>query len=116
MITTAMLIFVLISVICGRLVFFNPEFVTRKKSGFVHNTPVSIIIPAKNEARNLPYLISSIIKQTAQSEIIVVNDGSNDNTSEVLKIMMYSKLNWKKIHGTEKVMSVTRGRNMQRMI
>lgn len=85
MITTAMLIFVLISVICGRLVFFNPEFVTRKKSGFVHNTPVSIIIPAKNEARNLPYLISSIIKQTAQSEIIVVNDGSNDNTSEVLK-------------------------------
>lgn len=89
MIQTAIFIFILFTIMCGRLVFFRPEFLKKslpfssRKS--IHNKSVSIIIPAKNEARNLPKLINSIIKQTARAEIIVVNDGSDDNTSEVLK-------------------------------
>lgn len=87
MIQTAIFIFILITIICGRLVFFSPKFLKKSPAFSIssQNTSVSIIIPAKNEARNLPHLINSIFKQTAKAEIIVVNDGSDDNTSEVLK-------------------------------
>lgn len=87
MIQTVIFIFILITMICGKLVFFSPKFLNKTpfSSSSLQNTSVSIIIPAKNEARNLPHLIKSIVKQTAEAEIIVVNDGSDDNTSEVLK-------------------------------
>ena len=87
MIQTAIFIFILITIICGRLVFFSPKFLKKSPAFSIssQNTSVSIIIPAKNEARNLPHLINSIFKQTAKAEIIVVNDGSDDNTSEMLK-------------------------------
>ena len=87
MIQTAIFIFILITIICGRLVFFSPKFLKKSPAFSMssQNTSVSIIIPAKNEARNLPHLINSIFKQTAKAEVIVVNDGSDDNTSEMLK-------------------------------
>lgn len=87
MIQTAIFIFILITIICGRLVFFSPKFLKKSPAFSIssQNTSVSIIIPAKNEARNLPHLINSIFKQTAKAEVIVVNDGSDDNTSEILK-------------------------------
>lgn len=85
MIQILIFIFILIAIVCGRLVFFSPKFVTQTNLNHVHGTSVSIIIPAKNEARNLPHLITSILKQTAECEIIVVNDDSDDDTSAVLK-------------------------------
>lgn len=85
MIQILIFIFILIAIVCGRLVFFNPKFVSQKNINSVKKAPVSIIIPAKNEAGNLPCLINSILKQTAECEIIVVNDASDDNTSAVLK-------------------------------
>lgn len=57
----------------------------QKNLKLIKGAPVSIIIPAKNEARNLPNLINSILMQTVECEIIVVNDGSTDNTSDVLE-------------------------------
>lgn len=49
-------------------------------------TTVSIIIPAYNSARFLPEAIESVLAQTYKDyEIIVVDDGSTDNTKEVLK-------------------------------
>jgi 4,4'-diaponeurosporenoate glycosyltransferase len=45
---------------------------------------VSIIIPARNEAHNLPRLLDSIARQGRQPrEVIVVNDASTDATAEV---------------------------------
>ena len=48
---------------------------------------VSIIIAARNEEENLPYLIEDLCQQNYPSnklEIIIVNDRSTDKTSEIL--------------------------------
>ena len=50
---------------------------------------VSVIITAHNYGRFLDKCISSVLEQTYENiEIIVVNDGSQDNTNEVLKTLL----------------------------
>lgn len=45
---------------------------------------LSIIIPARNEAKNIPILLDSLKKQTVlPKEILVVNDDSTDDTEEI---------------------------------
>lgn len=44
---------------------------------------LSIILPAKNEASSLVKVLPNLRKHYPEAEIIVVNDGSDDNTSEV---------------------------------
>jgi glycosyltransferase involved in cell wall biosynthesis len=41
---------------------------------------ISVVIPAKNEASALPQVIKRIMAVLPDAEIIVVDDGSNDNT------------------------------------
>lgn len=50
------------------------------------STKVSVILSVKNEGRFLEEVLSDLISQTySDKEIIVYNDGSNDNTAQVLE-------------------------------
>ena len=44
---------------------------------------ISIVIPAKNEAGNLESLLPRVREAQPEAEIIIVNDGSSDNTAEI---------------------------------
>jgi len=46
---------------------------------------VSVIVPAKNEAASLPTLIAGLKALDQVREIIIVNDGSTDKTSEICR-------------------------------
>ncbi len=47
---------------------------------------VSVIIPARNEEKNLPFLLESLKRQSLKPyEVIVVNDFSEDKTKEIAK-------------------------------
>jgi glycosyltransferase involved in cell wall biosynthesis len=52
----------------------------------MHNLEsLSVIIPARNEASSLRKLLPILRRQYPESEIIVVNDGSTDDTSEICR-------------------------------
>lgn len=44
---------------------------------------ISVVIPAKNEAANLDRILSRIVAQYADAEIIVVDDASTDGTAQI---------------------------------
>ena len=50
---------------------------------------MSLVIPAYNEAVRLPDTLAQVLKwlesQPYQSEILVVDDGSSDNTATIIK-------------------------------
>jgi glycosyltransferase involved in cell wall biosynthesis len=51
----------------------------------MNNQDVSIIIPAYNEGQSIGVVVAKIKKLYPDSEIIVINDGSTDNTADVAK-------------------------------
>lgn len=60
-----------------------------KKSGLI-----SVIIPAYNEEKRIKKCIDSVINQTYKNlEIIIINDGSTDNTLDVLNKINDKRLN-----------------------
>ena len=59
---------------------------------------VTIVVPVKNEEENIRNCVSSCLNQTYEKkEIIIVNDGSNDKTGEILD-QMHREHNSKNFH------------------
>ena len=54
--------------------------------------PISVIVKAYNEGENISGVLSVIVKIDWIDEIIVVNDGSTDNTAEVVKKFLSDKV------------------------
>lgn len=52
------------------------------------NNKVSIIIPVYNEQSTLPGVLRAVIKCKKANEVIVVNDGSTDQSGEILKAFL----------------------------
>ncbi len=77
---------------------------------------VSVIIPARNEEKNLPRLLNSLIKQTYKNiEILVINDQSSDRTEEIIK--EYEAKD-SRIHGynTEKGLKISKHGKMNALL
>jgi chlorobactene glucosyltransferase len=57
------------------------------------NLKVSVLIPARNEERTIKDCVNSILNQDYENfEVLVLNDNSTDNTSQVLKNIESDKL------------------------
>lgn len=80
----AAIILVLLCACAAGFVLFRRNTVPVSRLGPVIAGKLSIIIPARNEERNLPYLLQSLETQTyASLEIIVVDDCSEDRTRAI---------------------------------
>jgi len=79
------IIVVIIQIIYYLFVFGKFSFI--KKQEFTSkNFPISVIICAKNEAKNLKKFLQSILEQDYQNfEIVLINDGSSDKTLRVME-------------------------------
>lgn len=67
--------------------FYNTRYTVQKKDGF--NPFVSIIVPVYNEGKVLLSSIESLLEiDYSNYEIIIVNDGSTDDTAEVAESMV----------------------------
>lgn len=67
----------------GRLAFLH---IDDKLPGVVPHIPVSVVICARNEAKNLFRNLPGVLEQEYSAfEVIVVNDGSQDNTEQILE-------------------------------
>lgn len=71
---------------------------------------VSVVIPAYNRANLLPRAIDSVLAQTRQNfELIIVDDGSMDNTKEIVQNYSYPKIRYIR---NESNLGATRSRNI----
>lgn len=79
------------------LLLFKPIPTNKQQS-----LAVSIVIAAKNEAKNLPQLISHLMNQSHPNyEVIIVNDRSTDNSFQILEAEVLKHQNFHVLNITE---------------
>ena len=81
----------------------KPQMDSAPNSSVQHSLPdeetqaplVSVVIPTHNSAQYLPESIESVLSQSWQDfEIIIVDDGSTDNTQEVVEAFNSNKIRY----------------------
>lgn len=83
---TLLLILIFLFWCCGTFLLWRIPLLKNHEDEDNLAEALSIIIPARNEARNLPLLLKSLNGQKVRPlEIIVVDDHSDDKTSEIAK-------------------------------
>jgi SAM-dependent methyltransferase len=65
--------------------FCAAEFVVARPTGDVHEYSVSVVIPAYNEAGNIEDCVRRVPKMGTRTEVIVVDDGSTDDTAVLVR-------------------------------
>jgi glycosyltransferase involved in cell wall biosynthesis len=75
----------------------------------VKNSTISVIIPTYNRANLIEKAIKSVLKQTYQDfEIIIVDDGSTDNTEEIIRGFKDKRVKYIKKYKKNRGISVAR--------
>ncbi|SUK42778.1 Hpnb [Staphylococcus aureus] len=77
-------VIVTMSMACGALIFNRRHQLKAKTLNFNHKA-LTIIIPARNEEKRIGHLLHSIIQQQVPVDVIVMNDGSTDETARVAR-------------------------------
>lgn len=80
--------FVLLCILALSYFKYKDPYLSAKNVDVSNGPLISIVVPAKNEEKNIRNCVQSCLNQTYRNkEIIVVNDGSTDKTGEVLDEM-----------------------------
>jgi len=80
--------FVLLSILILSYFKYKDPYLNARNIEVSNGPLISIVVPAKNEEKNIRNCVQSCLNQTyEQKEIIVVNDGSTDRTGEILDEM-----------------------------
>ncbi|WP_208560401.1 glycosyltransferase [Marinilactibacillus kalidii] len=78
-------ILIALALLSGFFLLWNLPYIPKAKKQQHVYPELSVIIPVRNEEKNIPHLLDSLKKQTLQpKEIIVVDDDSTDRTVEIL--------------------------------
>jgi hyaluronan synthase len=91
--------FVLFNIILLSYFRYKDPYIEVMDIDISRNPPlVTIVVPVKNEEENIRNCVKSCLNQTYEKkEIIIVNDGSNDKTGEILD-QMHREHNSKNFH------------------
>jgi len=85
--------FVLLCVLVLSYFKYKDPYLNAKNVDISNGPLISIVVPAKNEEKNIRNCVQSCLNQTYRNkEIIVVNDGSTDSTGEILDEMRKENL------------------------
>ncbi len=86
--TAILLISTIFIIFISLMLNSNKRIFVKYHSKLKTNITLSVIVAAKNEEKNLPALISSLVKQSYAAdlfEVIIIDDNSSDNTFEKAK-------------------------------
>lgn len=100
------------AITANREIYFKDLTITRnekKSSGRVHSAPlISVILTTFNRANYLAESINSVLAQSVQDfELLIVDDGSEDNTREVVSDFSDSRIRYFNIENS----GIARARN-----